>query len=76
MCFESILNLLKRVTDDRVFFHFHARRWFLHFLNFDSQIRCPQNWYTDLKSTLDLVQVVYNPEFAHFREFSKDHAGK
>ena len=41
ICSYLIFNLLKRVFS------------FLTFLNLGAQIRCTQNWYTNLKSTLD-----------------------
>ena len=56
---DSILNLLKRVTDDKFLFLCKALVFlFLPFLNLGTQIRCPQNWYTGLKSALD--QLLYN----------------
>ena len=45
------IKLLKRVTDD--FFYAKKVFLFLPFLNLGTQIRCPQNRYTDLKSALD-----------------------
>ena len=51
ICSDSIFNLLKRVTE--VSFLFLCKKlvlFFVTFLNLGTQIKCPQNWYTDLKS--------------------------
>ena len=50
---DSIFNLLKRVTGDSFLFLHNTLGFFLSFLNLGTQIRCPQNWYTDLKVALD-----------------------
>ena len=36
--------------------------FFLPFLNLGSQISCPQNWYTDLKSALDLSALIWDDD--------------
>ena len=54
ICFDSIFNLLKRITKGS--FLFLCKKlvfFFLTFLNLGTQIRCRQNRYTDLKSALD-----------------------
>ena len=54
VCSDSIFNLLKRVTEGS--FLFLCKKFvflFLPFLNLGTQIKCPQNCYTDLKSALD-----------------------
>ena len=53
MCFHSIFNLLKRVTDGN--FVFLCKMWvflFIHLSNLDAQIRYHQNRYTNLKSPI------------------------
>ena len=54
ICSDSIFNLLKRVTEGS--FLFLCKKlvfFFLTFLNLGAQIRCPQNWYSNLKSALN-----------------------
>ena len=54
MCFDSILNLLERVTASSFLFLCKVLVFlFLPFLNLGAQIRCPQNWYTNLRLALD-----------------------
>ena len=54
ICSDSIFNLLKRVTEGSFLFLCKKLVFiFLTFLNLGAQIRCPQNRYSDLKSTLD-----------------------
>ena len=68
MCFESILDLLKRVTDFSSFIFIQKVVFvFPLFFNFGAQIRCPQNRYTDFRSALDEPPVVYNHEFGNDR---------
>ena len=53
MCSDSIFILLKELQV--AVFYFYARQFFLFppFLNLGVQIRCPQNWYINLKLPLD-----------------------
>ena len=54
ICSDSIFNSLKRVTNGSFLFLCKALVFpFLPFLNFGAQIRCPQSWYADFKSSID-----------------------
>ena len=52
LCSDSIFNLLNRVTDGSFTFSCKTVFLFLPFLNLGTQIRCPQNQYTDLENLL------------------------
>ena len=66
MCYESIYNLLKRVTGCIILFLCKTVFNFPPFLSLGDQISSPENWYTDLISALDQSLVVYNPEFGSY----------
>ena len=53
MCSDSIFNLLNSYRWQFLFLCKTLVFLFLPFLNLGTQIRCPQNWYTNLKSALD-----------------------
>ena len=54
LCFDSLLNLLKRVTDGSFLFLCKTLvLFFLPFLNLGAQIRYPQNWFFNPTSVLD-----------------------
>ena len=58
--FYSIINLLERFTDGHFLFLCKTVvLLFVLFLNLSAQIRFPQNRYTDLKSALDQLLVVF-----------------
>ena len=65
MCSDSIFNWGKTVTDDSSLFLCKTLVFlFLPFLNLDAEIRCPPNWYTNLKSALDQPLNLFLP-FIH-----------
>ena len=66
MCSDSIFNLLKGVANGSFLFLCKTVAFlFLPYLNLGTQIRCPQNQYTDLKSALDQLLVVGNKLYLH-----------
>ena len=78
MCSDSIFSLLKKVTDNGLFiFVQNASFSFSTFFelvhpNLCNQIRCPQNWYTDLRLALDQPQIKMKWEtiFIYFEKHS------
>ena len=70
---DSMFNLLKRIRDGSFLFLWKMLAFlFLPFFDFGAQIRCPQNWYTDLRSALNqpLIKMKWETIFISFKGHS------
>ena len=72
-CSNSIFNIVKKVTGGSFLFLCKTVFLFLPVLNLGTQIRCPQNWYSNLNLVLDQPLVMW-PDLLHIiRSISQGH---